>query len=431
MFVSAITPVDNKIMAEEVNRTQQLIRNMNEEFSSGTDVTTPPSAESVSTETTPPDNTPPAAIPKAPATPKTPQQPPATPETESGEKINSDPLFLKNKQEATPTTVTPPVLPAIDDDIPQEKLYAHLSKMTNGTIKDEKAWVGFINSYNELVEEAQKGWQPKYASEQAKRVHQLLSQSVGSEPATAIRILRALQFNPEGKSSKDVLFQAYLHDPRNADLTELTAKDFFEAEYETKYELLNKPDEELTPEQKRAKIAMQREQQLAVRDAQASIKKIQDEFATADEGPKKVDKQVTDAISKAVGGFQGLKLGFTDNPQETEFLNVPFTDPQAKQELLEEILNPDEAYNSMVEQFRKEDGNMDWDALARESYERKNHKEIAKQSFEHGLKLGQLTQINKIKNASSPKDISKSAAPAAGPKKSFMDTWVEASQGRG
>lgn len=402
-------------MAEEGNRVQELLREMNE----GGDET---STQTASTETSTSNNEPPAGKETKPAATAKPEKP--SEETTDENDNNNEPLFLqKPKEEAKPAAQAKPA----DEEIPTEKVFAYLSKSTSGAIKNEKELIGFVNSYNQLVKEAEEGWQPKYANERAKRVHELLLKSAGSEPAEAIRVLRAIQFNPEGKTPKEVLFQAYLQDPANADLTELTAKDYFEAEYDTKYDLLNKPDEELTPDQKRAKLAMQREQQLAVRNAQASIKKMQDDFTAADEGPKEVDKQVTEALTKAVGGFNGLKLAFTDNPQETEYLNVPFADPEAKQALLEEILNPDGAYNEMVEQFRGEDGKMDWNALTKEAFERKNHKELRKQAFEHGLKMGQLQQINKIKNSTNPKDISRTGVPAAGEgPKSWQDAFKTA-----
>lgn len=410
---------------EGENRVADLIQKMNDDFTEGND----PTEQKPAAETTTTDDKPAGGEdkPKPAAAKPTKEDKPSEDITDNTDN-NSDPLFLqKPKEEPKPAAQA---TPGAEDEIPAEKVFAHLSKLTSGAIKDEKGLIGFFNSYNQLVKEAEEGWKPKYKDERAKRVHELLSSAAGNEPAEAIRVLRAIQFNPEGKTPKEVLFQAYLQDPKNGDLTELTAKDYFEAEYDTKYSLLTKPDEELTPDQKRAKLAMQREQQLAVRDAQASIKKIQDDFTKADEGPKEVDKQVTEALTKAVGGFQGLKLAFTDNPQETELLNVPFTDPQAKQELLEEILNPDAAYNEYVEQFRGDDGKMDWDALAKDAFERKNHKELRKQAFEHGLKLGELKHINKIKNSTSPKDISRSGAPAAGKTKTFMETWADAESGR-
>lgn len=147
--------------------------------------------------------TPAAATTQPTVTPPVPPTPPTPTET-----IPAQPQ--KNTTvPAEPNNATPPATPNEDLDIPTEKVYGYLSKVTGGTIKSEEEFAGMINHYNELLEQAEQGFQPKFKDERAKLVYQILAENEGREPEAAMRTLRAISFNPEGKSAKDVLFEAY------------------------------------------------------------------------------------------------------------------------------------------------------------------------------------------------------------------------------
>lgn len=246
-----------------------------------------------------------------------------------------------------------------------------------------------------------------------------------------MRTLRALQFKADGKSDRDILFERYIMDPANADIPAGKIQEYFDAEYETKYELLNKK-EDLTPEESRRRLVLERELAKSVTDAKAGIKKIQDEFSATDAGPKQISKEVETSVQKATQGFGGIRLSFSENAPETEMLTIPVKDPQILESIRQAVLDPAAAHEELVAQFVTKSGGVDYPRLVQEQYERTFHREIRQQAFEHGKALGKLEHINKERNASSPKDIAKVAAPAAtGKTLNFQETWKAAAQAKG
>lgn len=361
--------------------------------------------------------TPPAPAPEAaPSKTETPAQPAAT------KTIPKDPPFVKQVQQPTEKE-TPPATPAqpaagtpaapTPDEVPDEKFYSRLSALTDGSVKSEKEFGQFVERFNELGDIVAKGVKPVFKNERAQLVHSLLSENEGLEPQAAMRVLRAISFKPEGKSEKDILFAAYLMDPKNSDLNELDAQKYFDAEYTKKYA------------DKENDLALQREHALAVRNATSDIAKIQNDFKAVEAPAHEANKETLDRITKAADGFGGIRLSFTDNPQETDFLNIPLEDSQEIEAIKADILDPNRAYNDLISQFdyKTEQGYQD---LIRETWERKNHRMIRQVSWEDGFKKGQLAKVNEAANASNPKRIEQVGAPPAPQKESFMDAWGNA-----
>lgn len=309
------------------------------------------------------------------------------------------------------TSATPP---APTGDIPDDAFYGYLSKRTEGRIKSEQDFVGLINDYNSLLEQAEQGFQPQFKDERAKLVYQIVAENPGNEPAALMRTLRALDFKIDGKSAQEKLFEAYLLDPRNADLSPLEAQKYFEAEYNKRYSDIEE------------NIMTQREQALAVREAEAKIKQLQESFKAAEQ-PKvePVAQDWMNGVTKAVEGFGGVKLAFSDNPQEGDFMNMAIDDPQEFQSLVQSATNPQEWWNNFMSQFVDAQGRFDNDAYVRELFEMSNHHKKAQLAFQHGQKLKEIEMVNKNRNASDPKNIDQTT-PATTPAGSMLDAWVNA-----
>lgn len=353
-----------------------------------------------------------AAEPGAKTTPPT----PTTPTPEPGETPPATPADdpLKNTAPAEPKSATTPATPSEDLDIPDEKFYGHLSKMTGGTIKSEEEFAGMINHYNELLEQAEQGFQPKFKDERAKLVYQILAENEGREPEAAMRTLRAISFNPEGKSAKEVLFEAYLLDPRNSDLGPIEAQKYFEAEYEEKYH-----DVEGNP-------IKERQQALAVRDAKDAIKKIKDGFSATEESAREISEKVVSAISSAVEKFGGVRLAFTDNPQESDYFTMT-VEPKELESLKQDALNPQEWWAKFLTGFETEKG-FDYQAFIREFHEMRNHHKKAELAHKNGFKLGQLAKINETRNASDPKRIDQAQPAGQGKEQTMYEAWAGAAK---
>lgn len=354
-------------------------------------------------------------------TPKEPAQTPtpATPTPEPAQPEPTEPVAAQPPKDTTApagtNNATQPAKPDEDLDIPTEKVYGYLSKVTGGTIKSEEEFASMVNHYNELLEQAEQGFQPKFKDERAKLVYQILAENEGREPEAAMRTLRAISFNPEGKSAKEVLFEAYLLDPKNSDLGPIEAQKYFEAEYEDKYS-----DVEGNP-------IKERQQALAVREANEAIKKIKDSFKATDEPVRQISEQVESAISSAVEKFGGVKLAFTDNPQESDYFTMA-VEPQELQALKQDALNPQEWWAKFLQGFETEKG-FDYQSFIREFHEMRNHHKKAELAHKNGFKLGQLAKINEVRNASDPKRIDQAQPAGPGGNKSIYDVWEAAKKG--
>lgn len=381
----------------------------------------------------------PAAKPatQAPAAPPKPAEPfkPKAAETLNKDKNTPQPAAVVPKTdpaqpageplETPPGQGAPASAPPVEAN-PEVIFSERLSSLTDGHIKTTDDFVGLVQHYNELLAQAEEGFKPKFKDERAALVHKILAENAGREPEAAMRTLRAMSFKPEGKSSKDILFQAYLLDPKNSDLSELQAKDYFEAEYSEKYSGLD-PDNS----NENAKKIAQRNQDLEVKEALANITKIQSDFKAVDEKPAAIAQDVEVNIKKAVENFGGIRIAFTDNPQENDYLNVAINDPKELAAIQEMALNPVGEWNQFMDQFQTEKG-FDYPNYVRAYYERTHAVELRQKAYDHGFTAGKLAQINTARNASDPKQIHQAGGPAAGAKpKSFNEAWLDAAKKAG
>lgn len=355
---------------------------------------------------------PPAAVP--------PVNPEPTKIPGSAEPLNKDttppgPTGIVKKEEPTPAA---PPLPGSEPPAgtpSRDSVFSEdLSALTDGHLKTKDDLVGILQHYNELLTQAEEGFKPKFKDERAKKVHQILADSPGMEPAAAMRTLRALNFNPEGKTSKDYLFEAYLLDPKNSDLSESRAARLFEEEYNETYGDIEGNDRK------------QRNLELSVKEAKATIDKIQGDFKSIEEAPARISKEVEETIQKVASSFGGIRIPFTDNPTEMDYLNVPVNDPKVLASLQEIALNPKEASDRFISQFATQNG-YDYPAYFQALYERENAPQLRQQAYDHGYKQGQLAKTRQIANASEKKDIADSGgAPPSSAPKSVSEAWAKA-----
>lgn len=307
---------------------------------------------------------------------------------------------------------TPPVEPK---PIPETEIFSHLSTMTGGKVKSKEEFEGILQERDSLAEQAAKGFEPKFTDERAKWAYQLLSASSGDELGTAMRTMRALSFNVEGKSDKDVLFEAFLLDPNNTDLGPKQAADLFEAKFNKEYGEIEETD-----------VLKKRELALDVKQAKEGILKIQKEFKTHEEAPRQVAAQVETGVANAVKEFKGMKIALADNPTDADFLNVAIADPKELQSLQEQILNPDQAYNDLVAKFETEKG-FDFQGLRNEMWKRNNVDKLLKLSFNQGKEAGKIAVVNKVRNASEPVTPAAVGTPTpAGKELTLEQAWANA-----
>lgn len=400
----------------------------------GVDPTPPPEATPPVTTTVPP-AAPPAPPPQGSATPPlaTPPVPGAQPATTVAKEkvIPPDPSFVRNPVDtppaATPPAGAPPVAgtpaattPPAAVPVPDEAFYNRLSEMTDGELKDEKTLVALVTKYNELLDQVQKGVEPKFASERAKWAYKALQASPGKELETAQRTIRALSLSDkiEKLAPKDLLFEAYLLDPINSDLSEVQAQKYFEDMYSKKYTDLEND------------LGQQRQQAVEIRQAKESISKISSEVAAIEAPSEQISKEVEESIGQAVGSFGGIKLALSDNPTDADYLTVLAEDAKEMQRFQKNALNPNKWLNEWTNQFRTPDGGFDYQAYTRELWEMVNHKRIRQETHDHGIKTGRLGYVKEQRNSTTPAEIAVlgNQPPAPPAEKSFMETWKDAQQ---
>lgn len=370
---------------------------------------------------TPPVQTPATPTPAPAAVEPKVTPPPANPPAPQAQEPIKNPPFVKeppkeaSKPVQTPAAAQPAAAATEPAKTPDDLFQSRLSELTGGTVKDQKELGRILGEHKQLAEQAQKGFEPKFKSERAKWVHNLISQNEGAEAGALMRVLRAAEFKPEGKTEKEVLYEAYLLDPNNSDLSPLKAQEYFEAEYEDKYkDVANN-------------LVAQRKLAIDVKSAKEAIQKLQSGFKATEQQPYQISKDMENHVAGVVGNFGGVKLSFSDNPQENEYLNVEVSDPQVLQAIQQEILDPTQAHANYLSQF---DFNTPkgWEDYTRDVYERNNHRELRQKAFEHGGALERIKMANELRNASQPKTIDQQAAPAAAAAPSFLGSWADAAQ---
>lgn len=337
----------------------------------------------------------------------------------------ADPPFVKKSEgQQQPATKAPANEPVSDDLV-----YNRLSDWTGGSITSKEAFVNLINDYNSLVEQAEKGFEPKFKDERAKWAYQVLAKAEGAELESAMKTLRTLRFNVEGKSERELLFEKYLLDPQNSDLTEANAMQYFEADYEERFSLIGKDESDLSPDQIRQKRLQERTLANSVREAKEYFNKFHTDFQAMQNEPQKISEDVVRSIGDAVNDFGGVRIAFSDNAAENELLNLAIDNPQELEDLQRDALAPNEWWNNFIGQFdlRSQEG---YNAFVREFYMMKNHERVRKEAFEHGVKIGQLRLANEGRNNKDQKDVSNYRQNDAGNGGTFIDAWSNARNGR-
>jgi hypothetical protein len=406
-----------------------LLREMNEEYTQNrNDLTQPPA----------PGATPPAATTEQPATP-TPGTPPPAATTPAGKQtkpapgtlpaktneLPPDPSFVRKTDEPTetpaPAAGTPPETgtPPAEQAVPDELFYSRLSALTDGGLKQESDLVRLVNHYNELLDKEEKGFEPKFPNERAKMAYRMMQANPGKELETALRTARALQLGDQVDKlvPKELLFEAYRMKPENSDITnDPKVREYFEAEYADKFSDLEN------------NLVQQRKHANEVREAKESIATMQKGWEAAEAPAQAISKEVVAALTNSVENFGGIRLAFSDNPQENEYLNIPVTDENEKRRLLDNALNPDKWFQQFFKSFEGPQG-YDYQGLARTMYMIDHLDELQQQAFDHGTRIENIRRIAKERNSSTPTDISRPGGTPPAPvqtNESFLGNWEKA-----
>lgn len=314
---------------------------------------------------------------------------------------------------------------------PEVTAYKRLSELTGGTIQDETSFVELVESYNELLAEKERGFEPQFKDDKTKKAHQLLTKLEGGQALDEVaRLVSALRLQPDKMEPKSLLFEQYMLDPDNADLSREQGWSLFEEWFQETYS----QDNQLT----------KRKLEVEAKKAKEKILTMQSEWLTkSSEEPDEqkqpeVNPDLIKSVTKAVNEFGGLEMGFDDNAADNELLRIAMdiTTPEGQQELRDlqkYSQNPGEWWKDFVGQFKdQKTGNFDYQSFISEMYQVVNHKKIVREAFKHGQSVARVTKLNKARNSSDADkrkvDGGRIPAGSAG-EKSFLETWGEAMPG--
>ena len=303
---------------------------------------------------------------------------------------------------------------------------SRLSELTGGTLQNEEDFRTLVEEYNSLVEEKQKGFEPQFDDERTKKAYQLLK---GLTPGEAIeqanRIIQTLRIDPTKMDAKELIFEGFLLEPENSDLTREKAWEYFQEFYDKTYssdDLLTK--RKLEVDSKKAKDAIMK--------MQAEYLKVPEEAQDQQQGP---NPEVIKQVKRAVDQFGGLELSFSENAPENELMKVLIENtPEGQQELADlqkYSENPGIWWTDFINQFTTKNG-FDHDAFVNEMYQIVNHKKLMRLAVNHGREVERLSRLNTARNSSEQnKDdvkVNNSRVPA-GPRKeagSFVEAFADA-----
>jgi hypothetical protein len=278
------------------------------------------------------------------------------------------------------------------DPVVEQKFYNRLSEMTGGYIKSENDFKDLVTRYNELATQAEEGFKPKFRNDAQKYAHDLLSKAAeGQELDVALRTLQTLKLDPAKLSGKNLLFESYLLDPDNSDLTREKAWEYFDESYEKRF--ANVSTDKLTERE------LQKEERKAREQIMKAQKDFKDSTAVTDPETPQVNPEVIKSVERAVGEFGGFQVAFKENAPDNELLTIKVDDPSELEQLKRYTLDPQEFWKDLLKEHSDEKG-FNYNSFVRAMWEFKNIDKVKSLSYDHGLNIGKRTVLNKDRNSS-------------------------------
>lgn len=300
-----------------------------------------------------------------------------------------------------------------------EKIFTRLSELSNGAVKSIDDITSLVEKsqttaarLQELENQVKEGVKPKFPNEKAEWIYNYLTQDNQIQDYKKVEgLFRTLSLDTTKLEPKDLLFEQFLLDPKNAHLSADKAKRIFDKQYERKYGKM-KYEEENEYGEKIPVVdeELEYEHELAVREAKERIEKLQGEFKNAksetpeQQNNEQVLQQIRSSVEKAVGEFNGLSYDFSieDDGQSLKFdMKFPLDEKEREQVLkehIEDASNPNQWLQKKLNDFVDKQGQLDFEAWTDWLYEVKNLDKIVTEAFKQGFHSNKETMLKKLKN---------------------------------
>jgi hypothetical protein len=328
-----------------------------------------------------------------PDTPQT-EEPPAEPTAEpQGTGALDDPIKIETTAEPGAPGDPGPEAPEPDfDEAEQMDIFNdHLAGHTDNQIQSVEDINNLIAENERLRNQPQ---QPEFTSESAKQLYEFANNS--SNPlAMGKNYLQAVALDLESLSDKQKLFEAYVLDEQNSDLTREKAIEYFNEDYEEKYGEIEDS------------LSTQRKLTLDVRAAENQIKSIQQEATNAqtkdgnnaDQATPEQLEEINGNINESIEQMAALSIPATDDnvfnfevsgQENIDLLSNVAQDPMA---WLQEEINAFQNPNT---------GQFDYDGYNAFIGSLLFSGQIAEGMFKHGQNNGTKAVVENLQNPARP-----------------------------
>lgn len=327
------------------------------------------------------------------------------------------------------------------DAQPAEVFETRLSELTGGKLKTADEFNSFISEHDSLVDKhenlSQENEQlkakieagPEFSSEKAKKAYEMISRMPGDTADAAKRFFHVMSLTPEkvGKmSDKQIQFEGFLLDPKNADLSENEAVEVFNARYEKLYGDL----EELEGAER---TLTERDHKVATNEAKQKILELQEEYDKAKEpGPESREisdedrKEVQINVDKVLNGYDALKVTIDwkdDDGKVTGYdIDLKLSEDDLKG-VKESMASIDQWFIKFMDNFRSSEG-FDYTKFRNAMAKMVLQERIQKEVFAEGINQGRIMAVKSVKNAQPPETPTTPQTPQE--EESLLDAWGKA-----
>ena len=329
---------------------------------------------------------------------ETPESPPETPET---------------APEETPESPT-------ESSEEGEDFFEYAATNTGGVIRSPDDVFALYDEVTQLRTQLAERPAIEFPNDQARQLYEFCLKYPGQELATARNSLHVLSLDVSKLSDKEAQFEAFAL--KNSKLPRDEARRFFEAKYEKNYG--NGILEE--------DVVAQYDHKVQTEEAKESLNKLQEEIMKAPpskpagEQPQAATQEVEEVrnnVRRVLEDFGGVKYQHFDNDPNS-VVSVPFEDAD-HQRFERYVSDPNSFFTDILEQCQDKNGDFNYDTYVTTMYELVNMDKIREQSFNSGVKYGELKKIMEIKNTSTEKPTVETP-PASTEPKTFKEAMRQA-----
>jgi hypothetical protein len=281
---------------------------------------------------------------------------------------------------------------AVEEEVQETEDYytfeESLSEATNGLVRSSEELEAIVKENQNFKAQVQ----PELEGG-AKQLYDFAQKFQGNEIGGARKMLHALSLDVDKMSPKDTLFESFMLDERNADLTRERAHEIFEEHYTNKYSDVAD------------NILSARDLELATRDATSSIQSLQEKYAQAEsETPvaqasadqEAAIQEIGQNVDNVMSQFDGIE--FPTDESEENFVSFSVDTDEMRDELALAQKNSGEWLQSKINGFTDENGNFNYGDFQSYMTGMVFHEKIAQTMYQQGLVAGKEGILKEIKN---------------------------------